>query len=276
MPEIALISLLLFGSVLILALNFTLKPQGVSLNDEYKKTRAITHNTNKTLNFIIGCCVCAVFAWIVTGQLLWVIISLPGGYWLAKSLNGRKERARNKLLGDQYKQVLSSLMITMQGGASPYQAFEETITALNSPAKDVFVEIVRRARTGSNYEDALNAVAQETGWEDLKSLQMALSLYSKTGCDLVVVLKHLLNSVYDSQADRKYVEGVTASSRATTVVLSILPFFLMAYIRFVAPEFSTPLFTTTPGFITIVMVVGLVLAGNKIVSLMIDKVQKAV
>ncbi len=245
------------------------KPHGIGIHEEYKAN--VANKTKNYLNLIMGCMFCAISAYVVTGKLLFVIISIPGGWFIASWLQKRKEIRRQQLLKDQYIQVLGALITSMQGGASPYQAFEEIVPGLPYPAKDIFIEIVRRSRTGSTHLEALNSVAAESGWKDLETLQMALSLYNTTGSNLVEILKNHLNNTYETTSDQKYVEATTSAIRATCSMLSFLPFILMAVSRMMAPEFTAPLYNTTGGIIILILVVIMVFLGNTVTRKMLNK-----
>ena len=97
---------------------------------------------------------------------------------------------------------------------------------------------------------------------------MAFRLYDRTGSNLVEVCSHLLKSAYDRRADSKYVSATTSSIRTTVVVLSILPFIIMAFMRFAAPEFVYPLFNTTGGIVVLSIIVSMIAIGNKIAKKM--------
>ncbi len=272
MPELILASVTICVAVFVFTYQFISKPSAINLRDEHKESKYAHTHVNKRTNLLLGCLLCAIVAFVITGKVLFAVLAIPLGFTVANWLNTRREKARQKLLQLQYVQVLSTLMTSMQGGGSPYQALEEAVPSLPRPSKDVFIEIVRGARTGSTYEEAVQAACEQTKWKELRSLEVVLSLYSKTGCNLVEVLKHLLKSVYEQNADKKYVEAVTSSIRTTAMFLSVLPFGLMAFARFMAPEFAAPLFNTTGGVITIISVVVMVFVGNRVIRKMLEKV----
>lgn len=263
-------SILIGTAVFILFQAFFSKPQGISIHDEYKAN--IVNKSQGRLNLLLGCLFCAVAAYVVTGRVLFALLAIPGGFFVAKWIQTRNEKRRAQLLENQFIQVLSNLITSMQGGSSQYQAFEEIVPRLPSPAKDIFLEIVRRSRTGSTYSEALTAVIKESGWSDLGYLQKAMALYDKTGSNLVDILKHLLENTYEAHADKKYVEATTASIRATCTILSFLPFVLMAISRMIAPDFAGCLYDTTGGFIVIVYVIGSVIIGNILTKRMVEKI----
>lgn len=245
---------------------------GIPLHDEWKETRIKALGPNRRKYLWAGFIIAFGFGLIITGKILYGFVAVPAGWYVSGWLVERKERQRYEVLKDQYTQVTAALMTSLQGGSSPYQALEETVTSLSSPAREIFVEILRRNRTGVNYSDAIAEVQKESGWDDLSKLQMAFSLYNKTGCNLVEVFSHLLKSAYESKADRKYVQAVTAQIRTTTVMLSFIAPLLIIIMRYMAPDFAAPMFETLGGFVVMALIGAMIILGNKLVNTMMKRV----
>ncbi|WP_054697573.1 type II secretion system F family protein [Syntrophomonas palmitatica] len=272
MSELGLIigCFLIFIALVVITQGLSNKSSGVALHDEWKETKINTLKSARKKNLIIGFVVSIAIAYIVTGNIaITIIAGIVGANIVAGRLTASKIKKTREMLEEQYTQVLNTIVSSLQGGANPYQALEETVTGLQNPARDIFIEIIRRNRTGINYSDALRMAAEETGWNDLKQLEMAFRLYDRTGSNLVQVCNHLLQSAYDRRHDRKYVAATTASIRTTTGVLSVIPFVIMAFMRFVAPDFAEPLFNTTGGLIVFTIIIGLIYAGNKVAQKMV-------
>ena len=260
---------LVFVAVMVLGIGLNKESSGVALHDEWTETPKNTLKATRRKNLIKGFVISIAVAYIVTGQIILTIIAgLIGAFVVANWITTAAIKKKKDIFGEQYTQVLNSIISSLQGGANPYQALEETITSLKNPARDIFIEIIRKNRTGTNYAEAIRIAADETGWEDLHQLEMAFRLYDRTGSNLVEVCSHLLKSAYDRRADNKYVSATTSSVRTTTIVLSIVPFVIMAFMRFAAPEFAYPLFHTTGGITCLCIIVLMIAIGNRIAKKM--------
>jgi tight adherence protein B len=267
---LALACLLVFLAVYLFAWH-VLRPRGVSLQEEWK----LEHERGtfgQRLFYVVLCgFACALAAYGVTGQLHFAALGLFGGYFAANALIRRREKAREDALRAQYGRILTALASALQGGLGLYQALEDITPSLPEPGRNIFVEILSRARTGSTVLQAVRDVARVTGWRDLDSLAMAVRLYETTGCDLVRVFNYLSDAVRERESDRKYVSAVTAEIRTTASVLSVLPFVLIGAARVLAPEFASPLFTTTGGNLVVLFCAGMVFLGNKFIRGMVEK-----
>lgn len=269
MPELIFALLLLSMAIVIVGIHLNKRTSGVELHDEWVETKAFVAKTDRKKYIIIGFLVSFVAVYLITGNLAFGVLAIPGGFIIANSIAHKKEQKRKTLLEEQYTQVLNTIVTSLEGGANPYQALEETVAALKNPAKDVFIEILRRSRTGTNYHEAIGSVAEEVNWEDLKQLEMALKLYNNTGSNLVDVCRYLLKNAYDRRSNKRYVASVTSQIKVTASTLSFIPFGLVILIRLIAPEFTAPLFHTMSGTIVVFLVIGMIYAGNTIVDKMV-------
>lgn len=264
----------------LLTRRFLLQPAGVSIQDEYKEHRKTERVVNKMNDIVLGCVLCAAAAYIITGKLFFMILAVPCGIPVARWLDKRRENSRRAVLSEQYIQVLSAMMASIQSGSSPYQALENVVPSLPSPAQEIFIEILRRARPSENYnaryEEAVFSVAEETGWDDLNSLGIALSLYSQTGLNLAEVFKFLVENAYETQGDRKYVESTISQIKMTSAIISVLPFFMLAFIRFCVPEFAEILFNTTGGLMVILFALAMIFSGHRIIGKMVANVMEGI
>lgn len=280
MPDLTYSGKIVFGALLITAAIFLVcvklftKTEGVSLHDEWEETKTNIAETDYKKNLILGIMISFGVGYLITGRVVFALVALLGAVPIAKWLGQRTLNKRQALMEDQYTQVLNTIITSLQGASSNvYKVLEETVASLKNPAKEVFVEILRRTRTGTKHYEAIGAVAKETGWQDLKQLEMAFRLYDNTGSNLQQVCTHLLKNAYDRKGNKKYVEATTSQIRSTAVVLSVIPFFLITFMRFVAPEFISPLFYTMPGIIVFGLIITLVYIGNKLISKMVKELE---
>lgn len=246
------------------------RPKEVSIREEWSIKHDEGTGLTNIITILVCGLVCALVAYGVTGELTFAVLSFLGGYFVANWLSKRRQKTREEMLRTQYGQVLSALASAMQGGLMHYQALEDITPTLPQPSKNVFTEILARARTGSSLHQATKNVAEVVQWKDLESMAAAFKMYEATGCNLVEVFNYLADVVRERESDRKYVAAVTAQVRTTATLLSFLPFILVGVARVLSPEYTAPLFTTTGGIFVLIFCVVAVVIGNRIVNKMIE------
>ncbi len=272
LPELIFALFLLSVAIILIGVAFNKRSSGVELHDEWIENKTFIARTDRKKYILIGFVGSFVVVYLISGNLLFGALAIPAGFIIANNMAKKKEFKRKALLEEQYTQVLNTIITSLEGRANPYQALEESVAALKNPAKKVFIEILRRSRTGTNYHEAIGSVAREVDWEDLKQLEMAFKLYDSTGSNLVEVCKYLLKNAYDRRSNKKYVGSVTAQTKVTAITLSVIPFGLMIVMRLLAPDFIFPLFHTTGGIIVTLIIIGMVYSGNQLVNRMVQKI----
>lgn len=265
--------ILIFLAFISIGIHLSRRDTGIELHDQIIQERGKQLKTSKQQYYIIGFIIGILIGFILTGNFFLTFLGgIAGSLIIGEKLYKNKEQKRLGLLSEQYTQVLSSIISSLEAGSNPYQALEETTISLTSPAKDIFLEILRKNRTGTNYHEAIAIMSAESGWKELKQIEVAFRLYDTSGSDLVVVFNHLLQTAFETKADRKYIDGITSQIRMTAFVLSGMPFFLMGVMRFMSPEFAYPLFNEPTGIIMIIVIFILVIMGNKIVNKMVESI----
>lgn len=263
--------ILIFIAIAFVGISLSAQNIGVAQENERLASSGIRIDAARTKSLIIGFIAGLAAGFLITGQpLVTFVAGFLGAYLISNGIMESKKKKQREMLDEQYIQVLTSIISSLQGGSNPYQALEECAMSLKNPAKDIFLDILRKNRTGTNYHEALGIASREHDWPTLKQLEMAFRLYDRTGSNLIQTCNHLLQAAYDRRGDQKQVAATTATIRATMAVLTIIPFILMTFMRFAAPEFIAPLFNTTTGLIVLAFIVGMVFIGNKIANKMVE------
>ncbi|SHF63992.1 Type II secretion system (T2SS), protein F [Desulforamulus putei DSM 12395] len=261
-------------AVLLLVLGPKLSPvtkKEVRITDQHiEVSDGKTAKNNTLLIALLGSIIGAVLAYAITGNLLLTLVGLSCGYFALKWAKTKRERERLELLQSQYPDVLSQLEAATAGSLNSYQALEDAVPNLPRPARDIFYEVLTMTRiSGVNVNDALEKVADETGWHDLRSLAMGFRLSTNMGINLSTICKHLLESHYEKESYRGQIRGAISQNIMTIRVLSGLPFLVIGLARIFSPEFAEPLFNTLGGVIFFLICVGMIAAGNVVAKKMI-------
>lgn len=267
-PAIVLTALAVFWAVA--GSGLTAGSRMVRLRDERIETRQNPGKSSRDMLVVAaGGAGLAGLVHAVTGAWHFTLLGLLGGVFILKWWRQKQEEERMELLKTQFIDVLGQLESAMFGGLNPYQALEDALPNMPRPSRDVFYEVLRRIRTGDTLVQAVEAVRKETGWEELKSLSIGLSLYSRVGCDLGEICRHSMESYEERESFRSIVAASVAQNLMTMTVLTILPFFFIGVARVMAPEFTEPLFHTVEGSIVFAGAAVWIILGNIVTRRMI-------
>jgi len=203
--------------------------------------------------FVALTVVCAilggVFSALVLPNIVFVVMIAAGAglvpyLWLVRS----RRRRQNRLI-DQLADTLSILASSLRAGYSFLQALDTVSKEIGEPSASEFQRVVAEIRLGRPIDDALTAMGERVGSDDLRWAVIAINVQRQVGGNLAEVLDIVANTVRERAYIRRQVNVLSAEGRLSVAILSVLPFFIMAYISIVNPDYIKPLFTTPVGWI---------------------------
>lgn len=246
--------------------------RSVRLSDERIETRKkVVRSSQDVIITLAGGVVLGGAALAVTGKWYFGLLGLGMGWLVLKWWKEKQAQDRMDLLRSQFIDVLGQLESATYGGMNPYQAVEDAVPNMPRPARDVFYEILRRTRTGDTLAQSIEAVRKETGWEDLKSLSIAIRLYNRVGVDLAETCRHSMDGYEDKESFRGIINAAVAQNMMTLKVLTALPFIFVGLARLMAPGFTDPLFNSLEGNVVFLGASAWILYGNIVTRRMISK-----
>lgn len=188
------------------------------------------------LGFLIG----------ATVPLLWAFIA-----------QGR----RRQLMLKQLPEMVDELARAGRTGRSVEQCF--TLVAHDTPAP-LGTELKRcagRLELGVGMQGALADLPLRTGIVSMKILVMALSVHSVSGGDLISVLERLSRTIRARALYLARLRASTAASRATAILMLVIPPLVLGFFMFRDPEYFAKLFAIKWGRIITLLAAGLDIIG---------------
>lgn len=164
----------------------------------------------------------------------------------------RAQRKRQQAMIDQLADTLSILATSLRAGYSFLQALDTVSKEIGEPSASEFQRVVAEIRLGRPVDDALIALSERVGSEDLRWAVIAINVQRQVGGNLAEVLDIVAATVRERAYIRRQINVLSAEGRLSVAILSCLPFGIMLYIAIVNPEYIEPLFTTVPGMILLV------------------------
>ena len=104
-----------------------------------------------------------------------------------------------------------------------------------------------RVELGIPLKDALRELPHRTGLMTLSLLCMTLTVQQQTGGDVVTVLERLSRTVRDRLLYQGRLRAATAASRATAILMIVLPPSVLAFFVFRKPTYLTELMASSWG-----------------------------
>lgn len=165
----------------------------------------------------------------------------PIGYLIL--LRGRRQKRINEQLSD----MIDELARAAKTGRSLTHCFINVAEKTPSPLGDELKESARRLEMGVSMRAALDGLYERTGVASLNILSMALIVHQETGGDLVKVLERLARTIRDRMLFLGRLRTATAGSRATAVLMILLPPLILGFFVLRDPTYLTTLMASSWG-----------------------------
>ena len=163
---------------------------------------------------------------------------------------------RQSLILQQLPPMIDELARAARTGRSLDQCLEMVADDTPSPLGDEMLRSVRKLQMGVTMNEALYELPERTGVNGLRILATALSVHQQTGGDLVQVLERLARTLRDRGMFLGRLRAITAGSRATALLMILLPPAILVFFIFRDPDYLNRLMTSSWGrFITIAGIV---------------------
>jgi tight adherence protein B len=154
---------------------------------------------------------------------------------------------------------------SMKAGQSISQSLRAVIENAGPPMSDEFGLARREIELGASIESALGNMVKRVGSNDLRLMVMVITIQHSVGGDLPAILITLADTMKQRAEVRAEVLASTAQSRASSLIITLLPIAAALLLYFLVPEYFRPMFTNPLGWLML-GVAGVMLAiGNFII-----------
>lgn len=198
---------------------------------------------NGMLALVASVLVCATAAW------LWI---------------NRRRTKRLQKLEEQMPLALDVITRAIRAGHPVISAVQLAGNEMGDPIGSEFGLIVDETTYGSEFKEALANFARRTGSPDAHFFAVSVSVQAETGGNLAEILEGLSSVIRSRATLGKRVKALSSEGRASAILLSVLPVFMVSFLMMVHPEFYTskfsdPIFWPVIGIIGVLYAIGLLI-----------------
>lgn len=174
--------------------------------------------------------------------------------------------------GRRVRQFDAALPRTMELIANSTKAGQSVAQSLNAvtdnttpPMSDEFSLARREVELGATVESALNNMVRRIGSADLRLMVMVITIQRSIGGDLPAILITLADTMRQREEMRAEILAATAQSRATALVITLLPIVAAAVLYFVVRDYFRPMLVNPIGWFLLAVAAFLLFVGNLII-----------
>lgn len=199
----------------------------------------------------------SLFGGLILGSFITVV-----GWNVPKFLVEAAYNRRCNKFVDQMVDGISMMANGIRSGLTPQQSMDRVAENMPNPIRQEFKYVSAQMKVGLSFEEALNGLAQRIPNADVQMFVLAINILKETGGNLAETFTTIVETIRDRQKVEKKIEALTAQGIMQGIIISLVPFLLMAVYLVIDPNFIKPLFTTTVGIICLVVMLGLQILGG--------------
>lgn len=189
--------------------------------------------------------------------VLGLLIGFMVPIWMLKGA----QKKRLALFRDQLPDALDMLVSAMRAGYSFQAAMRFIGEEINEPLGPEFMRFYEEQRLGMEVRLALLALQSRVDSLDLKMFVTAVLIQRETGGNLSEVLGNIGTLMRERAAIKGDIETLTAESKMSARILSLLPLVVFVLINLINANFMKPMLESRTGMYVFISAAIMVMLG---------------
>ena len=154
---------------------------------------------------------------------------------------------------------------SIKAGQSIAQSLSAVTDNAGPPLNEEFGLARREIELGASVDSALSNMVKRMGSTDLRLVVMVITIQHSVGGDLPAILTTLADTMRQRAEMRDEILAATAQSRASSLIITLLPLAAATGLYFLVPDYFRPMFASPLGWVLIGISAGLLVIGNVII-----------
>ena len=186
-------------------------------------------------------------AFIFTKQIIFVMLASAIGAFVPRTFVKIRQVTRIKNIDNQLVDALVLISNSLKAGFSFLQGLELVAEEAPKPISDEFARVLKETNLGMNLEDALDGITERVPSEDFDLVITAVKIQRQIGGNLSEILEKIVHTIRERIRIKGEISTLTAQGKLQGIILTLLPPAIGIGIYGMAPDFMSPLITTTLG-----------------------------
>ena len=154
---------------------------------------------------------------------------------------------------------------SMKAGQSIAQSLRAVVENASPPVSEEFGLARREIELGASIESALGNMVKRIGSSDLRLMVMVITIQHSVGGDLPAILISLADTMKQRAEMRAEVLAATAQSRASSLIITLLPVAAALGLYFLVPDYFRPMFRNPLGWFMLGLAAVMLAIGNFVI-----------
>jgi tight adherence protein B len=209
--------------------------------------------------------VLALLAYARFGVSLAVPVLAVIGYVLPALYLRNRRGHRLRMFEAGLPRAMELIANSMKAGQSVAQSLGAVTENAGPPVDEEFRLAQREVELGASVENALSNMVKRMGSSDLRLIVMVITIQHAVGGDLPAILITLADTMRQRAEMREEIMAATAQSRASSLIITLLPVAAAGLLFFLVPDYFRPMFVNPLGWVILGLAAALLVIGNIII-----------
>lgn len=176
-----------------------------------------------------------------------VLVGAGAAMFAARATIGAKRDAARGIMEEQFEQALGVIIRCVRAGLPVNEGMRAVGSETAAPTGPEFRAAVDQMQLGTGFEAALKGLADRCNIADYRFFATAVSLQRQTGGNLAETLDNLADTMRKRRTVRLKARALTSETRATVLVLALLPALVAAVMMVINPDYIMQLVDNPDG-----------------------------
>lgn len=177
-------------------------------------------------------------------------------------MHRRKQERRRDLCEKGFRELLQSLMASLQAGYSLENACLAAVTELEETGRgrkpDAFLVQMRNLEKGIRLHVDISRLfaimAEETGVEEIRELAAVIEIAARTGGNIVEIMRCALEHMRTRMETTEEIRVAMSGKLFEKNIMLLMPFLILFYLRLTNPEYVRVFYESMAGHVIMAVI----------------------
>jgi tight adherence protein B len=167
---------------------------------------------------------------------------------------------------DQMVDGITIMANGIKAGSNPQESMKRVVEIMGNPISQEFSQVLYQMQVGDSFESALNDLGNRIPRPDVQMFVTSINILKETGGNLAETFQTIVTVIRERQKVEKKIQALTAQGLMQGIIVTLVPFFLLAVFAVIDPTFIKPMFTTTLGLVLLFAMLALQIIGGVLIK----------
>lgn len=207
---------------------------------------------------------------LATGNILAAIVAALLGAMLPVPAINEMQRRRRMKFDTQLVDTLTLMSNSLRAGLSFVQAVEMVAREMPAPTSQEFELVLKEFKVGVPIDVALDRLSARMGSPNLDLMVTSVNILREVGGRLTETFDAIASTIRERDKAETKIRTYTAQGKMQAYVIAAMPFALGFFLHLIDPGYIKPMYTTTLGWVMLVIMITLQLVGLMVIKKMVQ------